>query len=91
MKFFLMLFLGAILAVAIIQVVGLYGQRQSLAKELETLETEAQELSKDQRQLQADIEYYGLDRNLGKEFQSKFNYKSPEETMVILVPAKTEE
>ena len=90
MKFFLTLFIGAVLVVAIVQVADLYRQRTSLAQEVNSLESKAEKLEQERRALEQDIQYYEEDRNLGKEFKSKFNYKDPNETMVILVPGQSE-
>ncbi|MFH1188774.1 MAG: hypothetical protein V1652_02935 [bacterium] len=49
-------------------------------------EREYQMFEQENRVLQSQIDYYAEDRNLEKELRGKFNYRAPDETMIIVVP-----
>ena len=88
MRFFLCLFFIAVLVIAGLEVFDLFAQRESLAQEIETFETQANILDAQNERLLEDIEYFSHDENLVKEFKSKFNYRAPDEKLIILVPGQ---
>lgn len=86
MKFFLTLFFAVIFVVAGFQVYHLFTQRESLEGEINKLEVQANILDSQNKRLSEDIEYFGHEENLLKEFKAKFNYRAPDEKLIILVP-----
>lgn len=87
MRFFLTLFLAFVLVFIGVQAYRLYGQKADLAQKGAALEAQASALVQENRKFTGDIEYFQRDINVGKELQSKFNYRKPDEKMMILVPA----
>ncbi len=90
MKFFLILFFLVVAVVAGFEVVSLFAQRDSLGSEILKLEAQASILEAQNGRLLKDIDYFSHDENLAKEFKSKFNYRAPEEKLIILVPRQEE-
>lgn len=69
-----------------VQAYHLQSERVTISKEYGEVETEYQELLEDNRELTAKIDFLSEPRNLEKELRSKFNYKSPWEKLIIVVP-----
>ncbi len=90
MKFFLALFLFAILVFGIFQIYTLYTEKNSLADRLDSADSKRLELEKENRELERDIEYYQDNRNAAKEAASQFNYKAPDEELYILTPSQSQ-
>lgn len=86
MRFFLCLFFIAVLVIAGFEVYNLFAQRDSLAQEIETFKTQANILEGQNTRLLEDIQYFSHEENLAKEFKSKFNYRAPDEKLIILIP-----
>ncbi|OGY56522.1 MAG: hypothetical protein A2Y84_01120 [Candidatus Colwellbacteria bacterium RBG_13_48_8] len=63
-------------------------ERASLAKEYDEEKKEYEELKVDSEQLKEDIEYFSDPHNLEKELRSKFNYRLPNEKLIIVVPGE---
>jgi len=51
----------------------------------------AEELRADNTRLQGDVEYLSDPHNLEKELRARFNYRSPNEKLIIVVPQEGEE
>lgn len=88
MKVLAWIIIAGVAGVLSVQIYSLYSERLALEKEaeiatakLETQETEAEKL-------EAEKIYYGDIQNLSKELKSLFNYKKPNEHMLIVVPEK---
>ncbi|MDO8601702.1 MAG: hypothetical protein Q7R62_01035 [bacterium] len=88
MKFFLTLFLIAILVIAGFEVYDLFSQREIMGREIIKLETQANILDAQNARLTEDINYFSREENQVKEFKSKFNYRAPDEKLIILVPSQ---
>jgi hypothetical protein len=91
MRFFTCLFFIAVLVIAGLEVFDLFEQRDSLGQEIRKLETQANIFEAQNGRLLEDIEYFSHDENLVKEFKSKFNYRAPDEKLIILVPGQSGE
>lgn len=86
MKLWIAIFLGAI---TVFLGWGLYGLRQeraSIEGEVNELLTRVEKLKTENAELKSDIEYYQNPENLVKELKSQFNYRAPDEKMLIIVP-----
>ncbi|MDZ4231309.1 MAG: septum formation initiator family protein [Patescibacteria group bacterium] len=73
------------------QVYLLQDERFELSEEFEQLHSQQQALEEDNAKLQAEIEYLSDPHNLEKELRARFNYRSPNEKLIIVVPDKGEE
>ena len=87
MRFFLALLVVGFLVFVGVQVYRLYGQQEDLRSQHSQLEAQASALAIENRKFSGDINYLKDDANVTKELQSKFNYRKPDEKMIILVPA----
>ncbi|MEX2054410.1 MAG: septum formation initiator family protein [Candidatus Colwellbacteria bacterium] len=72
------------------QVYLLQDERFELSEEFEQLYSQQQALEADNARLQAEIEYLSDPHNLEKELRARFNYRSPNETLIIVVPDEEE-
>ena len=87
MRFFLALLVAGLLVFIGVQAYRLYGQQEDLRSQQSQLEAQANALAIENRKFSGDIDYLKDDANVTKELQSKFNYRKPDEKMIILVPA----
>ena len=78
--------LSAVLIFLVVQIWYFYGRGELAGRELDGLRMDIQRAQAEQEALRADAEYYGNSANLEKELRSRFNYKLPEETMIVIVP-----
>ncbi len=68
------------------QVYVLQSERFGIKGEFEEIQTQYNELQTDNKRLQGDIEYLSDPHNLEKELRARFNYRSPNEKLIIVVP-----
>ena len=68
------------------QVYILQSERLSIKGEFDEIQTQYGELQSDNERLQGDIEYLSDPHNLEKELRARFNYRSPNEKLIIVVP-----
>ena len=73
-----------------VQVYSLASQQSKLSTATEALNKEAGELEVNNAKFSADLEYISNGINMVKDVKSKFNYRSPEEKLYILVPPAQE-
>lgn len=78
------------LALVGIQVYRLYGQRNNLKNELSGINPRITSLEQENKNLQKDLEYFANPENLLKELRARFNYKKPDEKMIIVVPPRNQ-
>ena len=67
----------------------LYGAEMELraaTADLKSAMEESARLESEQAKLVEDIEYYSDPHNLEKELRARFNYRSPDEKLIIVVP-----
>jgi len=69
-----------------VQIYFILKERNQLKTELDDLNIRFAGLTKENSDLQSDIEYFSYPENLEKELKAKFNYKNPGEKMIIVVP-----
>lgn len=87
MKIGIAVILFAVLALIGAQVWSFYGRERALARQLSDLRTRYESAEKDYHSLEADYEYYKNPANLEKELRARFNYRSPDEKTIIIVPS----
>ncbi|MEY4731443.1 MAG: hypothetical protein RL681_389 [Candidatus Parcubacteria bacterium] len=78
----LLLFLGS-------QLWYFYKRGETARADLESQEEKLQAIQREHDALSRDADYYGNTANIEKELRGKFNYKSPGETMMVIVPDET--
>lgn len=81
LAFFVLLLLG-------MQLFGLNARRKEAAAKLSAVAAELTAVLEENKKLQADISYYANPNNLEKELRARFNYKSPGEELIIVVPKR---
>lgn len=86
MKFIIVLILSVIFVVVSIQAYFILKERNQLKSNLTNLDARLDAILKENANLQLEIEYFSHPENLEKELRLKFNYKKPDEKMMIVVP-----
>jgi len=81
---------GIILFVVIsflgVHIYRLVGEQKILEKEVAETNAKLQALQNEEVLLNKDLEYFSDIHNLAKEFKSLFNYKKPDERLIIIIP-----
>lgn len=85
MRFFLSLGMLVIFVAFGIQLYRLGGERAKLESQLTKLQQEVDSAKRDERALNADLEYFGEEQNILKSARSS-NYRAPGEELIIVVP-----
>lgn len=86
MKFVAVIILALVFIGLSVQIYSMVKERNHLKGELDDLNGRLAALSKENSDLQSDIEYFSYPENLEKELKSKFNYKESGEKMIIITP-----
>ncbi len=86
MKLIIIIILLIILIVVSVQIYFFLKENRQLKIKLDNLNTKISALTKENVEIQSEIEYFSFPENLEKELRQKFNYKKPGEKMVIIVP-----
>ena len=92
----MMRFLKILSLIAIIGLLGwglfnLEKQSRHLEFNVNNLKTSAEALEKENQTLQENINYFSRPENLIKELKSLFNYRQPDEKLMIIIPNKNNE
>jgi len=66
-------------------------QSRHLESRVNNLETNAEALIRENLVIKKDIEYFSHPENLAKELKSLFNYRQPDEKLMIIIPNKNNE
>lgn len=64
-------------------------QERQLNRDLAEIEVRLTKAKYDEANLRAEVQYLASPINLEKELRTRFNYKKPGETMIIIVPPQT--
>lgn len=86
MRLSIVIVLSIILIVVLVQVYFIFKERNQLNTKMNDLSTRLETLSKENSDLQSEIEYFSHPENLEKELKSRFNLRKPDEKMMIIVP-----
>ena len=80
--------IGLIVLTAVLglETIILFRKQSALKKELQDIKNNIESLAKENDELQSRINYFSKPENLEKELRSKFNYKLPDEKMMIITP-----
>jgi len=79
---------GIILLGLLTQVYKMGSERWALSKEMKKVNKELKLVETDNTDLKEKIGYYSNPRNLEKELRARFNYRLPNEKLIIVVPKK---
>jgi len=71
------------------KVYSFWKEQGQLNQNLADIETRLTTAKADEANLQSDVQYLANPVNLEKELRSRFNYKKPGETMIIIVPEES--
>lgn len=85
-KYFIIVILAVLIVVLGVQIFFIYKDGRNLKASLTEMSERVEALSKENDKLQAQIDYYSRPENLEKELRAQFNYKKPDEKMMIIVP-----
>lgn len=85
-----------IVIVALIGVIGfgvysLWIENQKMNEEIDKITETYEELKNENRNIKEKINYFENTENLKEEARKNFNYKEPDEEMMIIVPGTSEE
>lgn len=79
---------GIILIGLLVQVYKMGSEGWALNKEVKEADKELALVENDNTDLKEKIGYYANPRNLEKELRARFNYRLPNEKLIIVVPKK---
>ncbi len=71
------------------QIAVFSGRENAALKQYKNLQVQADKAAEERKDLEAELEYYSNPINLEKELRSRFNYRAPDEKMIIIVPPST--
>ena len=71
-----------------VQIITFSKKRSEAAAEFQKTEAALRRAEEDRARLQRELDYYKNPENLEKELRARFNYKSPGEQTIILVPSE---
>ena len=77
-----------VVAIAIVSIwtFGLFRRGSDMGDQLRASKEKMEMLSKENDELRAQIDYFSKDENFEKELRAKFNYKDPNEKVMIITP-----
>lgn len=64
-------------------------ERIELSRKFSSIKSSVEDLKQDNEKLEGDLDYFKDPKNLEKEARARFNYRAPNEKMIIVVPPKT--
>ncbi len=64
-------------------------ERIELSHKFSSIKSSVEDLKQDNDRLEEDIDYFKDPKNLEKEARARFNYRAPNEKMIIVVPPQS--
>lgn len=86
MKLVIIIILSVILIAISVQAYFILKERNQLKIKLDNLNNRFNVLLKDNTDIKSEIEYFSNLENLEKELKQRFNYKKPDEKIMIIIP-----
>jgi uncharacterized membrane protein YccC len=86
MKLAIAAILAILLTFFVVEIWYYYDRGEKTARMLEELELQLAKIRRDSEDLESDRAYYENPMNLEKELRSRFHYRRPDETMIVIVP-----
>lgn len=65
-------------------------ERMALVRQFNELSNSYEDLEKDNQKIEDDLDYLSDPHNLEKELRARYNYRAPNEKMIIVVPEGSE-
>lgn len=87
-RYIIFIILFFIIGFVIYQIYGLTFDYQGLLRKAETMRKESETLLKENIEMQNRIKYLGEAENLIQEIKSRFNFRLPNERMIIVAPER---
>ncbi|MBU6500264.1 MAG: hypothetical protein KGJ89_00300 [Patescibacteria group bacterium] len=87
MKLFAIIILSAIIIFLSVQIYRFSGLTVSAQNDFSVMKAKLDQAKLDAADFQSELDYYTNPVNLEKELRARFNYKSPGENMIIIVPS----
>jgi cell division protein FtsB len=75
-----------ILALLVGELIAQYKEHARLKAEAEGLREKVSGLDRENEQNERNLEYVAVPENLEKDLRERFNYKKPDEKMIIIIP-----
>ena len=85
-KYITIAILAVIIVFVSIKAFGLFGKGRDMGDQLQASKEKMELLSRENEDLQAQLNYFSHEGNLEKELRAKFNYKRPDEKIMIITP-----
>ena len=86
MKLFSVIILSVLLLVLATQIYVFIGRERNAEQDFLNFQKKLDQARADQVEFQSELDYYLNPVNLEKELRARFNYRSPDEKLLILVP-----
>lgn len=87
MRILISVILAAFLMFLVVQAVIFRDRGDEAARELANIRTELEKVKRDSEAIRSDRDFFTNPLNLEKELRARFNYRSEEENLLILVPS----
>ncbi|MBI4087530.1 MAG: hypothetical protein HY434_01740 [Candidatus Liptonbacteria bacterium] len=68
------------------QIYSFLGRERDAAKTFSEYQAKLRKATFDKKKLEEELRYYSNQENLEKELKGRFNYKEPDEKLIIIVP-----
>ncbi len=78
--------LGIVFVLLLVGVWRFYGRAQNAERELGDMMLQLRHAEEEKQSLERDSAYYQNPANLEKELRARFNYRAPDEKLIIVVP-----
>lgn len=86
MKIIITIVIVIVIVMVFIYVYFSFQEQRQMKDNLSDLNAQIKTLVEENDELKSEIEYFSNPENLEKELKTKFNYRKPDEKMMIIVP-----
>lgn len=86
MKIAIAIILIIILIAVLVEIYFIFSEGKKSKQDLAELNKKLETFQQENERLKAEIQYFSIPENLEKELRAKFNYREPNEKMMIIVP-----
>ncbi len=89
MKLAVVIVLSVLLLALLAQIFTFWGREQKAKQDFSDFKMKLDQAKIDQGKYQEELNYYTNPANIEKELRARFNYRAPDEKLLILVPRPT--
>ncbi|MEK7555296.1 MAG: septum formation initiator family protein [Patescibacteria group bacterium] len=86
MKIIIVIIIVIVIIMVLAYVYFSFQEQRQMKENLSNLNAQIKTLVGENDELKSEIEYFSHPENLEKELKTKFNYRKPDEKMMIIVP-----